>query len=180
MSELEGIPCFPIQKLYTMSYWLLHSFVLNATIALLLALYRYVLHARRPKPSKPEPNPPQKTPVAISLRFRNIPSEYDEAMFRSAVGGGKSEAIVGLSWTLSAVTESTHTATACFGSRPSFFSHVLKPAGLDTNVTLEFASENVEVSIDDYFHGMTPLYWPKNPPDVEYVQRTTAAITTSS
>lgn len=163
--------------MYPVFYMSLYTPLLTTAIALLLAvaLYQYiVLSACRPRPYlTQQPGTPhiQKNPVATSLRFRDIPNGFGEASFRSAVGSSEGGAIVGLSWTVSATTESTYTATACFSSRPSFLDHVSgKQSGFDAKIMLTCESGNVEVLADDHFHGMTPLYWHKDGPDVEYVE----------
>lgn len=174
---------------YTLIGRLLPSLLLNVAIFLLVASYRrYVLKlpltVLRPKPPEPVPKqpdtPPQTSPVAISLRFREIPNEYDEERFRREMessGGGA--IIIGLSWTPSAIADSTYTATACFSSRPSFLDNVstAQPQVVDTVVSLASDSKSVQVRADDHFHGITPLYWPRGSgADVEYVQSTPSSV----
>lgn len=156
--------------MYPLFYALLLSPLLNIVFIILLSLSRYlILNSRRPKPCDESTEEPRKNLVSISLRFQNIPNKFDELSFRYAVGSGERGGIVGLSWTKSAITESTCTATACFAVKPPFLDDISTNPGFDIGISLKSNFGTVEVSVDDHFIGMTPLYWPKSHPDVEYV-----------
>lgn len=135
---------------------------------LIPALYRHMLmNAARAKPDREHHHTPPKNPVALSLRFRDIPDVFDERTFREALDGSARGSIVGLSWTKSALTESTYTACACFSSQPSFLKDSSEPSGVNTTVVLNCERGKAEIRVDDQFHGMTPLYWLNDRSDVE-------------
>lgn len=101
-------------------------------------------------------------PVRVTLRFCGIPNRIDEASFRKALSRpGDDSGIVGMSWTPSA-TSASHVATVCFAKDAPFLDKIWqKKDQIDCTIDLVSDGDSFDVSVDDHFLDLTPLYWPE-------------------